>query len=118
MASIIKKKTKSNTYYYYVESKRINGKPRQVNKKYLGTAVSIFKKLSVTAGIPEPLYSIILDFADVSVLLDVASRPGIVDIINKHAGKRNQGISVGEYILVAAINRAVAPTSKSDITKI
>ena len=115
MASIIKKKIKNNIYYYYVESKRINGKPKHVNQKYLGTAETIYKKLNVTSGIPEPLYSIVLDFADVSVLLDVASRLGVVDIINKYAKKRNQGVSPGEYILVAAINRAVAPTSKSYI---
>ena len=38
MGSIIKKKVKSYTYYYYVESKRVNGKPKLVNQKYLGTA--------------------------------------------------------------------------------
>jgi transposase len=115
MASIIKKKIKNNIYYYYVESQRVNGKPKYVNQKYLGTAESIYKKLNVPSGIPEPLYSIVLDFADVSVLLDVASRLGVADIINKYAKKRNQGVSPGEYILVAAINRAVAPTSKSDM---
>lgn len=115
MASIIKKKIKKYTYYYYVESKRVNGKPKYVNQKYLGTAETIYEKLSVTSGLPEPLYSIILDFADVSILLDIATRLGVVNIINKYARKRNQSVSFGEYILVAAINRAVAPTSKSDM---
>ena len=115
MASIIPKKVKKYTYYYYVESKRINGKPRYVNQKYLGTAETIMKKLSSVNSVPEPLYSIILDFADVSLLYDIASRLQVVDIINLHANKRNQGISVGEYILIAAINRAVAPASKSEM---
>lgn len=115
MASIIKKKIKNNFYYYYVESKRVNGKPTYVNQKYLGTADTILKKLSTSSDFPEPLYSIVLDFADVSLLLDIASRLRVVDIINKYAKKRSQGVSVGEYILIAAINRAVAPTSKSDI---
>ena len=115
MASIIKKTIKKNIYYYYVESKRINGKPTYVNQKYLGTAETILNKLSVVPEITEPLYSIVLDFADVSMLLDIASRLGVVDTINRYAKKRNQGISIGEYILVAALNRAVEPTSKSDM---
>ena len=46
MATIIKKRVKGNIYYYYVESRRVNGKPRIVNQKYLGTAESILEKVS------------------------------------------------------------------------
>ena len=45
MATIISKKVKKYTYYYYVESKRIDGKPRLVNQKYLGTAEKCWRKL-------------------------------------------------------------------------
>ena len=115
MASIIKKKIKNHTYYYYAESKRVNGKPTLANQKYLGTAESIAQKISATPTMPEPLYSIVLDFADIALLFDIASRLNIVEIINKYSNKRNQGISIGDYILLAAINRAVAPISKSEI---
>lgn len=37
MASIIKKIKKGRPYYYAVESKRVEGKPRIVWQKYLGT---------------------------------------------------------------------------------
>jgi transposase len=118
MASIIKKKIKDNNYYYYyVESKRINGKLTYVNQRYLGTAESVLSKLSTVSSMPEPLYSVILDFADVALLIDIAKRLRVTEVINKYAKKRNQGVSVGDYILLAAINRAVAPTSKSDIAK-
>jgi transposase len=113
MASIIKKKIKNKTYYYYVESKRVDGKPRHVNQKYLGTAETIFEKLSKNSNTREPLYSIILEFADVCILYDIATRLNIVDIINKHTTKRNQGATIGEYALIAAINRATLPKSKS-----
>jgi hypothetical protein len=43
MASIIKKKVNGKTYYYYAESKRINGKPKIVNQKYLGSAEKILE---------------------------------------------------------------------------
>jgi hypothetical protein len=115
MASIIPKKVKKYAYYYYVESKRVNGKPTIVNQQYLGTAESISKKMGNATSIPEPLYSIVLDFADVSLLYDVATRLNIVGPINKYAQKRNQGVSVGDYILLAAINRAIAPASKNEM---
>ena len=115
MLSIIKKMINDNIYYYYVESKRVNGKPRYVNQKYLGTAETILEKLNNMATIKEPLYSIVLDYADVALLYDIALRLNVVAIINKHARKRNQGTTIGEYALFAAINRAVAPTSKNSM---
>ena len=57
MGSIIKKKIKNNIYYYYVESKRINGKPKYVNQKYLGSAENMLKKL---ASMDEPLQNRVL----------------------------------------------------------
>jgi len=45
MASIISKKIKNHTYYYYVESKRINGKPKLINQKYLGNAEKMLEKV-------------------------------------------------------------------------
>ena len=116
MGSIIKKQRKYNTYYYYVESKRIDGKPRIVNQVYLGTADTVITKLNELEAKKKPKYSIVLDFANVMVLYDIAARLDAVGIINKHARKRNQGITVGEYALIAAINRALAPASKSDIS--
>lgn len=111
MASIIKKKIKGNIYYYYVESIRVNGKPKIVNQKYLGTAEGVLKKIS--NGSVEPLYSKVLDFGDVVLLYDIASRLGVSDIINQYVAKRNQGLSVGDYSIITAINRAVCPTSDS-----
>jgi len=38
MASIVAKKRGTATYYYLVESARVNGKPRIISQEYLGTA--------------------------------------------------------------------------------
>ena len=38
MASIVGKKRGNATYYYLVESARVDGKPRIVSQEYLGTA--------------------------------------------------------------------------------
>lgn len=119
MASIIPKKIKKNTYYYYVESKRINGKPKFVNQKYLGTAEAVLAKaLAYEKPVSERvLYSKVEDFGAIALLYDIAARLGVVEIIDSMLPKRNQGASVGTYILTAAINRAVAPSSTSGLSE-
>ena len=119
MGSIIKKKVKNYSYYYYVESKRVNGKPKLVNQKYLGTAEKVLEKMLLAE---EPvqeraLHSDCAEFGDVMLLYDIAVRLGIKDIVDNIVPKRKQGATVGAYILTAAINRAVAPASKSGLSE-
>lgn len=117
MGSIIKKKIKNNIYYYYVESKRIDRKPKLVNQKYLGTADKLLEKV-ILADIPlqkRVLYSNEIEFGAVALLYNIASKLDIVDIIDEHIPKRKQGASVGMYILTEAINRAVAPSSMAKL---
>lgn len=115
MATLVKKKIKNKYYYYLVEVKRVNGKPKYTNQVYLGPAEKLADRLKAATEIPEPLYSQVLDFGDVTALYDLSQRLGVSELLNECIPKRNQGISVGEYALVAAINRAVAPTSKIKI---
>lgn len=100
-----------------MESKRIDGKPKYVNQKYLGTAEKLLNKL---AYMDKPLqeqalYSDISEFGAVALLYDIASRLCIAELIDRAAPKRKQGVSVGTYILTAAINRAVAPSSTNGL---
>lgn len=117
MGSIIKKKIKGKIYYYYVESKRIDGKPRYVNQKYLGTAEKLLTNATDSGKSlqEQVLYAHKVSFGAVALLYDIAIRLGIPDIIDSVIPKRKQGVSVGMYILTAAINRAVSPTSKSGL---
>ena len=50
MPSIIKKTKKGKAYYYAVQSKRVNGKPRIVGQKYLGSVEAIVKRMEETAA--------------------------------------------------------------------
>lgn len=117
MGTITKKKIKGINYYYYVETKRIDGKSRYVNQKYLGSADKLLKMVSDSGKSlqDQVLYAREISFGSVALLYDIASRLGVVDIIDSVAPKRKQGVSVGMYILTAAINRAVAPSSKSGL---
>lgn len=112
MATIIKKKKKNQLYYYLVESARIDGKPRIVHQQYLGRAEEIARKCSRSTDLDMPKYSIAIEFGAVCALYEIARELKVVELIDEYAKKRNQGLSIGTYILIAAINRAVAPVSK------
>jgi transposase len=117
MASIIKKKIKNQVYYYLVESKRVNGKPRYTNQVYLGKAEDIAEKLKSVEEQQKPKKVAVFSFGPETALLSMAKRLQLVETIDRHAAKRAQGLSVGEYMLLAAINRAVAPTSKNKFSE-
>jgi transposase len=106
---------KGRPYYYAVGSARINGKPRIVSQTYLGSLDNITTacQRKKEAGIKTPDHAEVLEFGAVSALFDISERIGIRQIIDDHVGKRQQGIPVGDYIVLAAINRAVGAVSKN-----
>ena len=61
----------------------------------------------------DPTLVTVYDFGAVTALYSVAERLDIGKIIDDIADKREQGLPVSAYMLLAAINRAVAPTSKN-----
>ena len=68
------------------------------------------------AQTPPPPQSVdIASFGDVAALWDLAHSIGLVDLIDRILPKRRQGLSTGQYLLLAAINRAVHPTSKTQL---
>ncbi len=111
MATIIKKIKKGRPYYYAVQSKRVNGKPRIVWQKYLGTVDSIVRRTEDSKP-PKPKEVVIFEAGGVAALLRIAQRLGLQELINEAVPKRDQGPTVGHYMILAAINRAMAPCSK------
>lgn len=114
MAYIIKKKIKSYTYYYLVESKRIDGKSKYIWQKCLGTAEKI-KNLYIDQ---QPMQKIkpkgvtYLEFGAIAAFYDLQSKLSLMDIFNKHCKKRDQGYSPGEYLTIKIINRCVDPKAE------
>jgi len=111
MATIIQKMKKGRPYYYAVQSARVNGKPRIVWQKYLGTVDAILARTEETKP-PEPKEAVLFEAGGVAALTRIAQRLRLVDVIDREAPKREQGPTVGHYILLAALNRALAPCSK------
>jgi transposase len=59
------------------------------------------------------LETVVAAFGDVAAVWHIAERLELVSLLDAVLpAKRHQGLSCGQYLLLAAINRAVAPTSK------
>jgi len=120
MASITKKMIDGRAYYYARECKRVDGKPKIVWQKYLGKAEDLIaaretQEKGGNVEPPAPEAAVITEFGAVAALFDIATRLDLARYIDRHAPKRGSGPSVGTYMLVAAISRCVAPTSKAGI---
>jgi transposase len=117
LASITKKTIRGKPYYYARECKRVNGKPKIVRQQYLGRAEDIIAAVTqkAAAAIRQPKEALVTDFGDVVALYDLARRLKVVQNIDAHVPKAGSGPSVGTYMLVAVLNRCVAPCSKASI---
>ena len=110
VASLQRKIIHGHPYYYLVESRRVNGRPRPVVVQYLGPADTLLQRLQQPQA--EPTRARLSQFGGVAALYDLAQQLRLVELIDEQASKRRQGPSLGQYMLVAAINRCLAPTSK------
>ncbi len=114
MASIVGKKRGRATYYYLVESARVDGKPRIVSQEYLGTAEELAAAMR-GGGLGLPDKTRHKEFGAVAAAWGMLDDLGVAAIIDEVAGPRPAGqpLSTGTYLALAALNRLVAPCSKA-----
>ena len=113
MASIVGKKRGEATYYYLVESARVNGMPRIVSQEYLGTAEELAAAMRGGGlGLPDRIQH--KDFGAVAAAWGLLEDLGVAEIIDEVTGARraDAGASVGTYLVLAALNRLADPCSK------
>jgi hypothetical protein len=111
MATIQKKISRGHTYWQIVESRRIQGKPRPIVLMHLGTAEGLLRRLQ--EGGKKPIKAKILHFGALGALWNMAEELKVIETIDRWVSKRDQGLSCGQYMLLAAMNRAVAASSKA-----
>src|SRR6266699_1290733 len=113
MASIVGKKRGNATYFYLVESARVDGKPRIVSQEYLGTAEELAAAMR-GGGLGLPDRTGHKEFGDVAAAWGVLDQLGVAAIIDEVTGARPAGqpLSTGTYLVLAALNRLVATCSK------
>ncbi len=118
MASIQARTSRGNKYWYIVESRRVNGKPRPIMLAYLGKANDLLSRLQgLTNNIKLKSYS----HGAIAALLKEANKLNICAIINAHVKSERKytskkpirnNLTAGSTFLLAAIGRLCMPTSK------
>ena len=114
MASIVGKKRGTATYYYLVDSARVNGKPRIISQEYLGTAGELAAAMRGGGlGLPDKTQH--KEFGAVAAAWGMLEDLGAAAIIDEVTGPgpAGQPLTTGTYLALAALNRLVAPCSKA-----
>ncbi len=117
MPSLTHKIINGRKYYYARECKRVNGKPKIVKTYYLGTVEKMIHSSQQPQDIPPASEVCIQELGATAALYDIAQRLQLVETIDLYVTKRKQGSTVGQYMLIAAINRAAHPTSKAALAE-
>ena len=118
MATIQSKNSRGHKYWYIVESRRVNGKPRPIVLEYLGKAENLLRRLQ---GIGGTLRVKSHAHGAVAALLVVARKLDVVSVINRHIHSSRSywpdkplrnNLTAGITLALAGIGRVCMPTSK------
>ena len=112
--------SRGHKYWYIVESRRVNGKPRPIVLEYLGKAESLLRRLQ--QGIGERLKVKSHSHGAVAALLVVARKLDVVAVINRHIHSQRtywpdkplrNNLTAGITLLLAAIGRVCMPPASA-----
>ena len=117
MPSLTRKLVKGRPYYYIRHCQRIDGRPKIIKTTYLGSLQRLLQTVEQAQTPPAPQTAEVLAFGEIAALYDQATQLRLVELIDAQLPKRDQGLSVGQYLLLAALNRAAAPTSKAQLAR-
>jgi transposase len=114
VASLYKKVISGRPYWYLREMGWVDGKPKMISERYLGSAADIEALLDAREAAVLPGRTRHLGFGDVAAAWGMLEGLGAAAIIDEVTGARRSdaGASAGTYLVLAALNRLVAPCSK------
>ena len=114
MSSLYKKIINGKPYFYLREMARVDGKPKMVSERYLGSAADIVTAMDAAEAGMVPERTRHLAFGDVAAVWSLLTDLDVAGVIDEVVGVRRSdaGASVGTYLALAAMGRLVAPRSK------
>src|SRR5258707_3002439 len=115
MARLYEKFISGKPFWYLRERGWVDGKPKLVSERYLGTAADIAALLDAREAAVLPERTRHLAFGDVAAAWGVLQDLGVAAVIDEVTGARRSdaGAPAGTYLAVGALNRVVAPCSKA-----
>jgi transposase len=114
VASLYKKVISGRPYWYLREMGWVDGKPKMVSERYVGTAAEVAALLDAREERMVPERTRHLDFGAVAAAWGLLSDLGVAAIIDGETGAGPPGLPLppGAYLALAALNRVVDPCSK------
>jgi transposase len=114
VASLYPKKIGGKTYWYLREMARVDGRPKMVSERYLGTAAQIAAAVEAREAAIVPERTRHLAFGDVAAVWGILQKLDVAGAVDEVTGIRPGGLPLpaGTYLALAALNRVVAPCSK------
>ena len=107
------KRVNGHTYYYLSQWGWREGKCRRLSQQYLGKLDDFAAKLAGTG--PQPLHAEVFELGRPLALWRAVARSELIALTDQLCPKRQQGLTAGTYLALAAINRAVQPVSKRGV---
>jgi len=114
MASLYKKVISGRPYWYLREMGWVDGKPKMVSERYLGTAAEVEALLEAREQAMLPARTRHLDFGAVAAVWGLLSDLGVAAAIDEQVTSVPGGLplSPGTYLALSVLNRVVDPCSK------
>jgi transposase len=112
---LYQKKVNGKTYWYLRQMARVDGRPKMVSERYLGSAEDIEAAMQGSVAVPERTRH--LAFGAVAAGWAILTRLRVAEIVDEVVGPRraDAGASVGTYLALAALNRLVDPCSRRSL---
>ncbi|GAB3740118.1 transposase [Amycolatopsis oliviviridis] len=107
---MIGKKVGGRTYYYLVTSARVDGEPRVVSQRYLGTAEEIGRAMEGDVSAPGEARH--RTFGDVAAVWATLRRLDFVRRVDDAVGAQRAATTLGTHLALAVLHRATAPDTE------
>lgn len=111
---IFKKKSRGYSYYYAAENERKDGKMQRRWEVYLGTFEKIVKTMTEGLLLPDEVTS--TPYGLYSAFVATANEINFIENIDKVFSKRDQGLSIGEYLLFGILARLTKPLTTNCVS--
>ena len=114
MASLYKKVISGRPYWYLREMGWVDGKPKMISERYVGTAAEVEALLEAREEAMLPQRCRQLDFGAIAAVWGLLTDLGVANLIDEACGSRPSGLplSPGAYLALAVLNRVTDPCSK------
>jgi transposase len=114
VASLYKKVISGRPYWYLREMGWVDGKPKMISERYVGTAAEVAALLDAREERMVPERTRHLDFGAVAAAWGLLGDLGVAAVIDEVTGAGPPGLplSPGTYLALAVLNRVVDPCSK------